>query len=418
MVYLTGTATENPLPPGKTDDQLAEDFAEFFMNKIQTLRESLADHPLYRPKPTNIPKFDTFKELREEDVKKLIIKMKTKLCELAILPTHTLKEMLKDLLPTITNIINISLTKGIFIDKWKNALFRPLLKKAGMELISRSYHPVSNLSYLSKLVERAALDQMNNHCEQHKILPDYQSSYRANYSCEAVLVKLVNDVLWCYENQEAMQIVATDLSAAFDTVDYDLILSVLKKRTRINGNAFSWCESSLRPKTCHVNVGKAYSTKKNLTFSVPQGSCAGPWYYLVYASTLQGVVEKPITINGFADDHTLKDKFKIRDVMDERRCKENLENYIVNIKNWMDANHVKINDDKTEYIIFAGNRMSKKVETQSISINGTYINKSECIQYLETWLDEHMTLQEHIKRKCRIAMVNLQHIHLIRQYLT
>ena len=42
MVYLTGTATENPLPPGKMDDQLAEDFAEFFMNKIQTIRDSLA----------------------------------------------------------------------------------------------------------------------------------------------------------------------------------------------------------------------------------------------------------------------------------------------------------------------------------------------------------------------------------------
>ena len=113
VVYLTGTATKNPLPPGKTDDQLAEDFAEVFMNKIQTIRDSLANHPLYRTEPTNIPKFDAFKELREEDVKKLISKMKTKSCELDILPTHILKEMLKDLLPTITKIINISLTKGI-----------------------------------------------------------------------------------------------------------------------------------------------------------------------------------------------------------------------------------------------------------------------------------------------------------------
>ena len=77
-----------------------------------------------------------------------------------------------------------------------------------------------------------------------------------------------------------------------------------------------------------------------------------------------------------------------------------------------------MNDDKTEYIIFTSNKMSKKVETQSISINGTNINKSECIWYLGASLDEHMTLWEHIKRKCRIAMVNLQHIHLIRQYLT
>ena len=137
----------------------------------------------------------------------------------------------------------------------------------------------------------------------------------------------------------------------------------------------------------------------------------------MYASTLQCVVEKPITINGYADDHILKDKFKINDVMDERRCKEDLEKCIANVKKWMDEKWLKMNDDKTEYIIFSSNKMSKKIPTQSISINGTNINKREGIQYLGAWLDEHLTLREHIKRKCRIAMVNLQHIHPIRQYL-
>ena len=65
------------------------------------------------------------------------------------------------------------LTQGIFINKWKNALVRPLLKKKGMELILKSYQPVSNLSFLSKVVERVALDQMNNQHEQHNIIPDY-----------------------------------------------------------------------------------------------------------------------------------------------------------------------------------------------------------------------------------------------------
>ena len=229
VVYLTGTATENPLPPGKTDNQLAEDFAKFFMNKIQTIRDNLADHPLYKPEPTNIQKLDTFKKPSTEDVRKLINKMKMKSCELDVLPTHILKEMLDYLLPTIIKIINMSLTQGIFIDKWKNALDRPLLKKKGVELILKSYQLVSNLSFLSKVVERVALEQMNDHCEQNNIIPDYQLAYRANYSCETALVKLVNDILWCYENQEAMQIIAIDLSAAFDMVDHDLLLSVLKK---------------------------------------------------------------------------------------------------------------------------------------------------------------------------------------------
>ena len=84
----------------------------------------------------------------------------------------------------------------------------------------------------------------------------------------------------------------------------------------------------------------------------------------------------------------------------------------------MDENQLKMNDDKTEDIIFVSNKMAKKIQTQSIYINGTNINKREGIQYLGAWLDEHLTLREHIKRKCRMAMVNLQYICLIRQYLT
>ena len=160
-------------------------------------------------------------------------------------------------------------------------------------------------------MERVTLEQMNNHCEQYNIIQDYQSAYRANYSCETALVKLVNDVLWCFENQEGMQVIAINLSAAFDMVDHDLLLSVLKERARINGNVLNWCESYLRPRMCQVNMGNAYSTKKNLTFSIPQGSCVGLWYYLMYASTLQCVIEKPITSSGYANDHILKDKFKL-----------------------------------------------------------------------------------------------------------
>ena len=78
-------------------------------------------------------------------------------------------------------------------------------------------------------MERAALEQMNDHCEQYNIIPDYQLAYRANYSCETALVKLVNDVLWCFENQEAMHVIAIDLSAAFDIVDHDLLLCSQKK---------------------------------------------------------------------------------------------------------------------------------------------------------------------------------------------
>ena len=79
---------------------------------------------------------------------------------------------------TITNIINISLTQGIFAGEWKTTIVHPLLKKLGFELIPPNYIPVSNLSFLSKLLEKCALQQFNNHCITNTLLPDYKSAYR------------------------------------------------------------------------------------------------------------------------------------------------------------------------------------------------------------------------------------------------
>ena len=68
-----------------------------------------------------------------------------------------------------------------------------------MEFIKSSYRPVSNLSYISKLAEKAMLEQINIHCNAHNLLLDYQSAYRENRSCETVLLKLTKNLLWSME---------------------------------------------------------------------------------------------------------------------------------------------------------------------------------------------------------------------------
>ena len=277
-------------------------------------------------------------------MKWVISKMKTKSCKLDVLPTFKLKELIEDFLPVITRIVNLSLADGKFPSDWKNAQIRPLLKKKGMGLIAKSYRPVSNLPFLAKVIESVVLDQMNAHCDEHKVIPDYQSTYHANYSCETALVELVNDILWCFERQEGLQTIACDLSAAFDTVDHCLLIEVLQKIAGLGGSVISWCQSYLKSRTCQVTVGAAVSNKKDLLFSVLQGSLAGPWFYLIYALTLQDVLDNsdsdgremenqdklghPITLSGFADDHIFKEKFKLKDKHDKIECKTGLENVL------------------------------------------------------------------------------------------
>ena len=96
-------------------------------------------------------------------------------------------------------------------------------------------------------------------------MPSYQSAYRANHSCEAALLKVTNDILWSLEKQQVTAMMALDLSAAFDTVDHDMLLEVLNKRFGLNGTALKWCDSYLRPRGFKVNVNKQYSSPKDST---------------------------------------------------------------------------------------------------------------------------------------------------------
>ena len=93
---------------------------------------------------------------------------------------------------------------------------------AGQE--KSSYRPVSNLSFISKIVEKVTLIQFAKHCDENRLLSTYQSAYGRNHSSETCLVKLVDDLLWAKEEHLVTAVVILDLSAAFDTVDYDLLL--------------------------------------------------------------------------------------------------------------------------------------------------------------------------------------------------
>ena len=226
------------------------------------------------------------------------------------------------------------------------ALVKPLLKKVGMDLINTLYCPVSNLLFLSKVVEKSVLLRFNKHCDENNLKPDYQSAYTGNFSCEAALLKLTNYVLWVMEHQEVTPLVAIAPSAAFDTIDHDLFLSILSKKFGVADTALMWFDSYVRPRRFQVQIDDTKSKEIELTFSVSQGSCAGPVLYSAYATTLQEVIQdphgssstyKPIDLHGFADDHVYKKSFAAKSRTDETNTMGELENFASRIKNWMDG---------------------------------------------------------------------------------
>ena len=418
ITNLTTKPDPTPWPDHKDKETLANEFTDHFQDKILQIRKRFNGIPQHEePTDYSVPQLRKFAPVTTKEVTLIIKQMKTKSCELDDIPTDVLKQMLPRVIELITKIVNMSLEEGVFCINWKLAVVRPLLKKLGLELIKANYRPVSNLPFISKVVEKCMLLQLSRHCEDFNLQPDYQSAYRENYSCETAVLRISNDILWAFERQSITSLVAIDLSAAFDTVDHAILLNILNGKFGITDKALKWFDSYLRPRSFKVIIDQQCSNNQDLDVSVPQGSCAGANLFNLYCSPLNDVVPTDLRLSGFADDHSIRGTFKAGNIQQENTTKEKIEACMLNIKHWMDTVRLKMNPSKTEFIYFGGRQQLRKCSTDSLDVAGDLILRSHTIRYLGAYLDENLNYKLHINKKCQAAMFNYFKIKGIRRLL-
>ena len=258
----------------------------------------------------------------------------------------------------IADIINTSLRNGIFLESFKRALVKPLLKKPGLDLLDRNYRPVSNLSYVSKLVECVVAAQLVNHIERHDMMEAHQSAYHSSHSTETALLKVKTDVIQALENQEVACLILLDLSAAFDTIDHDILLSRLKSRFAVNGVALKWLGSYLTDRSQVVEIGVPLSGGSRSEFAslksgIPQGSILGPILFTTYTVPIGNICRRHhVEFHLYADDTQIYLSFRPSTPQSKHDCIARIEKCIDEIGTWMTQNLLKLNSNKTEFILF------------------------------------------------------------------
>ena len=220
------------------------------------------------------------------------------------------------------------------------------------------------------------------------------------------------------EQRQIMTVVLSDLSAAFNTVDHDILLSILNKQFGICGKALEWFISYLQSRFFKVKIGKDYSQPHQLHFSMPQGSCSGANVFTCYCSSIDQLVPKDITLNGFADDHSLRKSFQAGNRTQEQQAKLRMEHTFSNIKEWMDSMPLKLNSEKTEYIMFGSHQQLTKINPEPLHAGPDLIELSNKVKYLGALLDNTLSFDLHVSSKVQKAMANFIKIKSICKYIT
>ena len=259
--HLLGRSKDSPLPPGIPNKDLAVRFNNYFIQKIANIHTDLIQNrqhlPLYveRPAPPGTQDLSDFQPVTLPKLQKIIWSTPNKNCDLDLVPTSLLKQILPSVIALIADIINSSLRVGIFPESFKRALARPLLKKPGLVLLERNYRLVSNLGYVSKLVEHVVATHLVNHIERYDLMEAHQLAYHPFHSTETALLKVTSDIIGALEKQEVACLILLNLSLAFNTIDHDILLGRLKSRFAVTGTTLNWLWSYLTHRTQAVEIG-------------------------------------------------------------------------------------------------------------------------------------------------------------------
>ncbi len=330
----------------------SNDFMNYFTSKIDTIRDQIVtmqpsatvSHQIVHYRSPE-EQFHSFSTIGEEELNKLVKSAKPTTCMLDPIPSKTLlKEVLPEVKDPLLAIINSSLSLGYVPKNFQLAVIKPLIKKTQLDpkyLVN--YSPISNLPFLSKILEKVVSSQLYFFLEKNYICEDFQSGFRPSHSTETALIRVTNDLLLSSDHGCIFILVLLDLTAAFNTIDHNILLNRLENFVGISRSALAWFKSYLSDRHQFVAVNEEVSYRSQVQYGVPQGSVLGPLLFTLYMLPLGNIIRKHgVSFHCYADDTQLY----ISSRPGETHQIEKLMECIVDIKNWMTCNFLLLNSEK------------------------------------------------------------------------
>ena len=293
----------------------------------------------------------------------------------------------------------------------------PILKKPTLDpSVLSSYRPISNLPFISTVLERAVNERMLLHLHSNGLLSEHQSAYRRSHSTETALLKVTSDALIADDMGKLTPLGMLDPSAAFDCVDHSILLGRLEVSFGFGGAVLNWMRSYLVGRRQYIRYNGLTSSTTVVQFGVPQGSVLGPLFFILYTADVFHIAEElGFFIHGYADDLQLYDHCL---ACDTAQLSVRLAHCIEVMGQWMSSNRLKLNASKTEFIWLGSTRRLARCTFDPIIISGVPIQPSYTVRDLGAYIDSGMSYMDHVTRLTRTCFFHIRQLRSIRRSLT
>lgn len=311
------------------------------------------------------------------------------------IPTSIIKQCSSELVVVLCYLINLSFEKGVFPEKLKISVVKPIFKKND-KLDLNNYRPITLIPILSKVFEKAMHYRLMNYLTKYNIINDNQNGFQKGKSTSLAAFNLVNSILPDIDKGKFVSAVFLDMSKAFDYVSHERLLHKCNIYG-IRGLAQDWIKSYLYLRSQCVELSKLNSLNEVTTYrsqfkinshGVPQGSVLGPLLFLLYINDLPEVIEYKCIL--FADDVSV-----VVNSDTEENHVNDLNATIKTCIDWLTENNLKVNVNKTKFLQFYNRK--QKSDKIPVVYNNEEILESNNINFLGLKLDSNCSWKFHLE---------------------